>query len=865
VSAPASRPTRPGGGRSGALRPGSRSRGAAAALWVVVACVLVATPAAAQHAVADAGAEAAPAPSSAASRPAGTETPAPAAPGVSLAEIGARAEQTAGELRRMADSVVQTADLAALTDSVDRNASQVAASWTETAGLLGGEPRLSEVDALLSAWEALRVDLGRLGRELDALTRAREAANNALADMRKSWTTTLEEAKRTQAPAAVVARAQATLAAIDATGSLVDRRNDRLLVLQDSVSRSRQGCDDAIARLHEARNEVLRRMLSSREPGLWRLGRAAFAIHDLPASLRTHATERIARGGSDLALYVGAHRPGFVLMSVLAFVLVALMMRARGRIDVLAARDPLLAAHSAVFRSPIAAGLLVAIVVTRPLRPDPPLELGEILLFAAIPAVIAVLRPLVDASTARLLYALAGLFVFELAREFLRLPVSMEQLPLVVELAAVTWVLRRLARRVGGPQGAPIFGSPWLRRTGRSALRLLTFAAGAAAFAAFVGYLALADFVGRGALFLAYLTFGLFAFRAAADALVTLGLLTGPAARIRSVHGHRALVERRVGGVLDLVVAALWITTALQLFELSDFARVQVASLLHVRVQVGGLDFTIGRVLAFPVVVVAAYLVSRLVVFAFEQDLYPRLALPRGVPYALSSLTRYGVLLLGFLLALAALGLDLTRLTVMVSAFGLGLGFGLQQIVNNFVSGLILLFERPLQVGDRIQLGDLLGEVLRIGIRSSSIHTFDGAEVIVPNSSMIQEKVTNWTLSNRRRRLDVDVGVAYGTDAKRVLALLLDVARENPGVRSDPEPEALFVGFGDSSLGFQLRIWTEDPRWWRLRSDLAVALQAALKEAGIEVPFPQRDLHIRSLPAGSAPNPDPLPDPEAPR
>src|SRR4029077_6215452 len=129
---------------------------------------------------------------------------------------------------------------------------------------------------------------------------------------------------------------------------------------------------------------------------------------------------------------------------------------------------------------------------------------------------------------------------------------------------------------------------------------------------------------------------------------------------------------------------------------------------------------------------------------------YSRMTLPRRVPYALSTLTRYGLLLVGFLLALGTLGLDLTRITVLLSALGLGLGFGLQQIMNNFVSGLILLFERPVKVGGSIQMGGLGGEVLRIGIRSSTVRTSQGAEVIVPNSKLIEEKVTNWTLSDRR-------------------------------------------------------------------------------------------------------------------
>ena len=197
-------------------------------------------------------------------------------------------------------------------------------------------------------------------------------------------------------------------------------------------------------------------------------------------------------------------------------------------------------------------------------------------------------------------------------------------------------------------------------------------------------------------------------------------------------------------------------------------------------------------------------------------------------------MTRYSLLLVGFLLALATLGLDLTRITVLLSALGLGIGFGLQQIMNNFVSGLILLFERPVQVGDSIQLGDLAGEVLRIGMRSSTLRTPQGAEVIVPNSKIIEDKVTNWTLSDRRRRIELDVGVTGDTDPARIITLLTDLARRDPRVSSDPPPEALLMRFGETSADFQLRVWTDDPEWMRLRSDLSVVLQRALRAVRVQ-------------------------------
>jgi small-conductance mechanosensitive channel len=222
--------------------------------------------------------------------------------------------------------------------------------------------------------------------------------------------------------------------------------------------------------------------------------------------------------------------------------------------------------------------------------------------------------------------------------------------------------------------------------------------------------------------------------------------------------------------------------------------------------------------------------------------------LRRGVGHAVSTLLQYSVLLIGFIFALSAAGMDFSRVALFAGAFSVGIGFGLQSVINNFVSGLILLFERPIQIGDVIEVGGLLGEVRRIGARSSTIHTVDGAEVIIPNANLISNQVVNWTLSDRKRRIDLELGVAYGTDPERVLEILGNVAESHAKVLGDPEPQTLFLGFGDSALNFRLRVWI--PRFeegFEIRSDLGVAMYAALRDAGIRIPFPQRDLHLRSV------------------
>jgi potassium efflux system protein len=208
----------------------------------------------------------------------------------------------------------------------------------------------------------------------------------------------------------------------------------------------------------------------------------------------------------------------------------------------------------------------------------------------------------------------------------------------------------------------------------------------------------------------------------------------------------------------------------------------------------------------------------------------------------------------GFVLAMAALGIDLTKVTLLAGAVGIGVGLGLQNVVNNFASGLILMLERPINVGDEIDLGGMAGEVKRIGVRSSTIRTAQGAEVIVPNSDLASKQVTNWTLSDRRRRYEIDVGVAYGSDPARVLRLLEAAAADVPEVQKMPTPRALFTGFGASSLDFRLFAWVESVDVGReAQNNLRMAILRVLDEAGIEIPFPRRDLHIRYSPAGPGP------------
>jgi small-conductance mechanosensitive channel len=219
-----------------------------------------------------------------------------------------------------------------------------------------------------------------------------------------------------------------------------------------------------------------------------------------------------------------------------------------------------------------------------------------------------------------------------------------------------------------------------------------------------------------------------------------------------------------------------------------------------------------------------------------------------GVRMAMGTIVRYVLIVIGFIIIIQYIGVDLSVLTIIAGALGVGVGFGLQNITNNFVSGIIILFERPIKVGDRIEVGNVSGDVIRISMRSTTIITNDNISIIVPNSEFISSKVINWSHTDRNVRFNFPVGVSYNSDPERVRKILMEVAEENEGVLKNPAPDVLLEEYGDSSINFTLRVWTNEyiTRPNILKSQLYFLAFKKFKEAGIEIPFPQRDIHVKN-------------------
>jgi small-conductance mechanosensitive channel len=334
--------------------------------------------------------------------------------------------------------------------------------------------------------------------------------------------------------------------------------------------------------------------------------------------------------------------------------------------------------------------------------------------------------------------------------------------------------------------------------------------------------------------------------------LILVALQSPPARWFRSVREHGELIALRCRTLIRIAVVLLWAGFSLGMIGvLGDFSEA-AADFLALRWKVGAAEISIQSIAVFLAVFVIAVIFSRMLRFALTEEILPRIRLPRGVPGAVDVLARYGVLLLGFFIALGAAGVDLSKVTLLVSALGVGIGFGLQNVVNNFVSGLILVFEHPVQVGDFVEVGTTFGEVRKIGFRASVLRTPDGADVVIPNSELIGARFVNWSLSDWLRRINIPVSAAYGTDPDHVIEILTGVARKHPAVLANPAPMAVFDRFGDSALHFTLFCWSYVDRFFLARSELTIAINNAFKEAGIQIPFPQQDVHVHWPDSGTA-------------
>ncbi|BDU15209.1 mechanosensitive ion channel [Lysobacter auxotrophicus] len=768
---------------------------------------------------------------------------------IPVADIPLRADTD----ERFAEGVTLRAQQEDPTDRLAPQLDAIARSVDEKAKMFRtGDLRALPVMRLESFERHWKFDARRFARwqdEMRAATAPYGQSAAQLAQRRADWEATQQMARGGNMPAALASRVDALVAQLKAAEQALSKPLARQIALGRRANLVDARIQVGLRSVAEAIDYIDSRLIRLDSPPLWKARQDTTGSDDAMTSIKNgigiEARFLTEYGASDF----GNQRALHVLQVLLLPVLLWLSWRARRarREAEKAGLDPSpLDATTRVLQRPFSSWLLLSMMGVLAFEPDAPLLAHQ---FAMLIALIPVLR-LLPPESRRLLgvwpYVATALYLLErIAIFFLANALVYRWYHLVLATLALLLTLGLLWRSrqhehagLEGRMGRAVHIAAWVSVVAL-AISLVSNV---------VGNVSLAEMLSSAVIDSGYLGLVLYAGMTVAIALLQLLLARGGDARLRVVRENATPLFALIQRLLTLAAIAGWVVFAMNRFRVFRPVYAFFESILTHTFQIGEIGLSLGHVLVFFVSIYVAFWAAKATRYLLQEEVLTRMSLPRGVGNSVASLTYYAVLLLGALVALTAAGFKMTQLAFIFGALGVGIGFGLQNVVNNFVSGLILMFERPIQPGDVVEITGTSGRVREIGMRATTIKTFDGADVVVPNGTLLSEKLTNWTLLDRNRRLDIDIGVAYGSDPAQLSALLQRTALQTTGIVSSPEPVVLFLGFGASALNFGVRAWTYDyDNSATIRSDLVSRIYAALNEAGIEMPFPQQDIHLRSV------------------
>ncbi|MBK4735794.1 mechanosensitive ion channel domain-containing protein [Noviherbaspirillum pedocola] len=770
-----------------------------------------------------------PAPAALAQTPPAKET-APAKPEaptpVALAEVAVQSEAAIAQVRRLQNRDSSGDALDNASEALPELQRDVTTRNLEMGQLYGRNTPLDALRSLGTEWRDLQTRATGITRDLGRALSRLDRDDADLGKLKATWQATRDAAASANAPAQLVDRINGVLSEIGKAEQDLQRRRSRLLALQSQAADIGARAAQSTATLTEAEERATARLFYRDSAPLW-------TTDPMSPQARRLAGENAGSYGEAGALsrYVSEYGRNFALHAALVVAFTGLLMAMRSRVRRLGKDDAILQHSARVFDMPVVSALLISLLFLALYYPRAPRSFWIVAgVLSAVPTLVFVKRagwrdwtPVMGTVT--------GFYVLDRLRSLLAPAPSLWRWALALEcllfLLALSWMLRRFHREAQLP-----------------GLRLLRSAAwvGVAAFLLalvgdIVGYARLADMLATTALFSAYAGILAHLLTGIGVALLHALLCMPPLSLLGMAKRHAPLLLRRAERALRAVAFLTWLWLTLRALGVGSALLNVGTEWWDAKLPIGSMHPAVSDLVSFALTLWITFLLSRFVRFVLDEEIFPNLRLERGLPYAIKRVVHYAILLTGIVIALGAIGVDMTKFTILAGAFSVGIGFGLQNIVNNFISGLIVLFERPIKVGDTIEVDGQTGRVERIGIRASVMRSTAGSEVIIPNGKLISDKVINWTLSNGHRQISVPVILKPDADAVRAREIVMEVARRHKEVLESPAPEVLFVRRAIDQIEFELRAWTDAlDSWMEVRSDLTTEIDTALRQANSAAP-----------------------------
>ena len=701
---------------------------------------------------------------------------------------------------------------------------------------------LNMLDEVMREFSQLKVTLTPWQEFLIQSQERLLSSEEALRTKRIQWEKTMA-VNKDGLPDEILAWINTVLEEIETVSSLVMEQRAELLIKQDMVSKLILSVDESIEFIQSQFEETRKMIFKIDRPPLWSL---VFASGDSVSFKQLFQSTIIS--DKEALRYFGKNFQGAIVLQfgvmILLFFLVFLAGERIKKWSV-EQKDESMELSFFIVQRPFATALMIALLSTPIQYKHAPVVATDLIILLAVIPMVILLPGVVKKIPVKYIYLFSGLFLLSQTAGLLTQYYILDRFSLLIlNLSTIFLFIYLIKTKDNFLSGMSGESRAFPLIISKIAIVVAIFSL----VANLIGAVGLAKYLTNG---LETTLFGgilIFLATKLLRSIFALLIHTDLSKGIRVVKNYPDQLQHSIFRIINIAGVLYWLYITLKSYRVFTAIWNWFVGLMSNEWSIGSVSMTLGNLVAFFVTLWLALFFSRIMRIFLQEEILDRMEMPRGIPGAISMVIRIILIGIGFVLAFGAAGIDLDNIAIIFGALGVGIGFGLQNIFNNLISGIILAFERPIQIGDIIQISslNLMGEVREIGIRSSIVKTFDGAEVIVPNGNLISNEMVNWTLSDRRKRQEILIGVKYGTDLKKVLEILSEVVADHENVLKNPGPLIIFTGFGDSSLNFRVLFWTHIDFGLSTVSSVGIAIDEALKKKGIEIPFPQRDLHLKS-------------------
>ena len=701
-----------------------------------------------------------------------------------------------------------------------------------------------ELEVLVKNFNHIRNLLEEWRAELKSGNEKLKPLKEELTSQDLRWEKTVQMAREQKLPQESIQRFEDLRKEIDHQINLTSKRNGQLLTKQDKLT-------EKIIIIHETTLEIdealkyheSSQLLTLDSPPIWKEFILPKDTISVLAKLKINLGQQV-KNFKEFQVY-HAYKIKVHLFLTIFLIIILVLFKHHIKKWSEERLDTSLNASLRIIFNPVATGLLFSLLLTDTFYPDSPTIVYNLRYLMLIPLMF-ILPGIVPDIRKRFLYVFVILIVLMRITEMIaELSLLTRWIYLTANIMAIILVWPVI--KPGSKMKQFRSGSWW--NFGLLIIKLCSIGFAISIASNLIGNVFLSIYLTRGGVSTIFWGVLFYVLVVVLESLIALIMQTNLAQSTSLVKQYPDELIKHTSRFIRVISFLIWLSFVTKNFLIYDSITGWFISLFTDSYELGTLKISIGSIFSFFIAIWLSFTVARFIRFVLEEEVLSHFDMPRGVPGAIGMITRLIIIIFGFIVAFGVAGIDLSNLTIIIGALGVGIGFGLQSIFNNLVSGLILAFERPIQVGDVIQIAslDLMGEVKEIGFRASTIRTFDGAEVIVPNGNFVSNEMINWTLSDKRRRQEILVGVEYGSDLKKVLEVLNKTVADHENVLKNPGPLIIFNGFGDSSLNFRVLFWTHFQVGLTTKSAVGIAIDEALKAAGITIPFPQTDLHVKSI------------------